>query len=242
MRRVGTLTVSVWTLCLAVAGCTSTIHGTAVAGQRPPRSAPQTQSGLAGLLLSLDEMRQVMKLSDLASEQVWTQPDPRGVFEPAGCVGAVFSGMAASYDGSGYRDFYEVRDLDSTPAEDRYHWVDQGVATFESPEAAKAFVTKEVGQWRQCAKQPFRYAFPDPSDWGQPYVIGDTVDSGCVTTLNNVIDGDRHYDDIRVLAAKSDVVVDLQFTGFDLTDEPSTVVAHILDRITSGGRDCAFWG
>jgi hypothetical protein len=36
-------------------------------------------------------------------------------------------------------------------------------------------------------------------------------------------------------------VVDLQFTGFDLTDQPAIAVNRILDRIASHGHECAFW-
>lgn len=241
MRRLGTMTFSVWTLCVAATGCTSSVDGTAVAADHPQTSTAPAGAGLPALLLSLDEMKQILKFSGITVEETWTQPDKRGVFDPARCVGAVFSGMAGSYDGSDYRDFYEVRDQDASPG-GWQHWVDQGVAAFESPEAARAFVAAQVTQWRQCAGERFSYAFPRPGDGGQPWVIGDTVDSGCVTTIANVLDGDEHDDDIRVLAAKSNVVVDLQFTGLDLTDEPATVVTRILDRIPSRGRDCAFWG
>jgi hypothetical protein len=60
--------------------------------------------------------------------------------------------------------------------------------------------------------------------------------------ISNVTADDKHYTDIRALAAKSNIVVDLQFTGFDLTDEPATAINRILDRIASRGHDCAFWG
>jgi PknH-like extracellular domain len=240
MRRLG---LAVWAVCLAVGcvGCTSTVHGTAVARDTPRASTPAPAHGLPALLLSLDEMKQVLKFSGLVTEQKWRRPDPRGIFRPDGCVGAVFSGMAGSYDGSGYRDFYEVRQQDLSLG-GWSHWVDQGVAAFDNAEAAKGFVVNQVTRWRQCTGRQFSYAFPYPNDWRDPYVIGDTVDSGCVTMISSVIARDKRYTDIRVLAAKSNLVVDLQFTGFDLTDEPMTATTRILDRIASGGRDCAFWG
>lgn len=222
-------------------GCTSTVQGTAVAREIPRASATAPAHGLRGLLLSLDEMKQVLKFSGLATEQAWNRPDPRGVFRPDGCVGAVFSGMAGSYDGSGYRDFYEVRQQDAS-YQGWSHWVDQGIAAFDNALAAKGFVAKQVSQWRRCAGRQFSYAFPYPDEWRDPYVIGDTLDSGCVTMISSVIPSDKRYTDLRVLAAKSNLVVDLQFTGFDLTDEPMTATNRILDRIASGARDCAFWG
>jgi hypothetical protein len=238
MRRVG---LTVWAVCFALVGCTSTVDGAAVARDTPRASATAPAHGLRGLLLSLDEMKQVLKFSGLADEQTWSRPDPRGVFRPDGCVGAVFSGMAGSYDGSGYRDFYEVRHQDAS-LQGWSHWVDQGAAEFDNAEAARGFVAKQVTQWRQCTGRQFSYAFPYPGEWRDPYVIGDTVHSGCVTMISSVTADDKRYTDIRVLAAKSNLVVDLQFTGFDLTDEPMTATSRILDRITPGGRDCAFWG
>ena len=177
----------------------------------------------------------------MATEDGWTRPEVRGTFEPSSCVGAVFSSMAGSYDNSGYREFYEVRQSDMSGGA-WPHWVDQGVAAFENDAQATSFVTKQVAQWRQCADRQFRYAYPRPDDWQDPYRIGHTIDSGCVTMISNVIADDKHYTDIRALAARSNIVVDLQFTGFDLTDEPATAINRILDRIASRGHDCAFWG
>jgi hypothetical protein len=241
MRRLGLMAVSAWAVCLAIGGCASTVGGTAVVGPGAGTTATMTARGLPTLLLSLDEMKRLLKFSGMATEDSWTKPEARGTFEPAGCVGAVFSSMAGSYDDSGYRDFYELRQSDVTGG-GLPHWVDEGVATFEDDSAAKSFVIRQVAQWRQCAGRQFRYAYPRPGDWQDTYRIGDAIDSGCVTTVSNVTAGDKHYLDIRELAAKSNVVVDLQFTGFDLTDEPATAMNRILDRIGSRGHACAFWG
>src|ERR1700761_897767 len=171
MRRLGIIAVSAWALSLVAAGCTSTVSGTATVS--PGHGAPVTgrAPGLAGLLLSLDEMKQVLKFSNMATEEVWTRPDARGIFEPASCVGAVFSSMAGSYADSGYRDFYEVRQADMS-GRSLPHWVDQGVVAFENDSAAESFVAKQVAQWRQCVGRQFKYAYPQPDDWQDPYRIG----------------------------------------------------------------------
>jgi eukaryotic-like serine/threonine-protein kinase len=239
MRRRGVIAVSVWVVCLAIAGCSSTVGGTAVVRPGAASSAGKAH-GLAALLLTLDEMKQLLKFDDMGVEDTVTHPDVRGIYEPAGCVGAVFSSMAGSYDGSGYGDFYEVRLSDVTGG-DLPHWVDQSAATFDSDSAASRFVASQVAQWRRCAGRQLTYAYPRPNDWQDTYRIGETVDSGCVTMISNVITGDKHYTDIRALAAKSNVAVDLQFTGFDLTDEPAVAINRILDRIASRGHECAFW-
>jgi hypothetical protein len=228
----------VWVLAACV-GCTSIVAGTAAIHSGGKSPTPKAH-GLAALLLSLDEMKQLLKFDDIAVQDALTQPEARGIYQPANCVGAVFSSMAGSYDGSGYRDFYEVRQSDITRG-GLPHWVDQSAATFDNDAAARNFVTNQVDQWHQCAGRQFKYAYPLPTDWQDSYRIGDTIDSGCVTMISSVASGDKHYTDIRALAAKSNIVIDLQFTGFDLTDEPATAVNRILDRIASGGRQCAFW-
>jgi hypothetical protein len=240
MRRLGVFAISVWALCLSMTGCASTVGGTAVVGPGAATTADGKTEGLPGLLLSLDEIKQLLKFSGMATEDIWTRPDTRGTFEPANCVGAVFSSMAGSYDGSGYRDFYEARQSDVTGG-GLPHWVDQGVATFENGAAAESFVATQVAQWRKCAGRQLRYAYPRPDDRQDPYRIGDTIASGCVTMISNVNVGDKRYTDIRALAAKSNIVVDLQFTGFDLTDEPAIAINRILDRIATHGHECAFW-
>jgi hypothetical protein len=236
MRRLGVIATLIWTLV----GCSSTVGGTAVVGPGAATSAGGRAHGLPALLLSLDEMKQLLKFDDMGVEDTVTQPDARGIYEPAGCVGAVFSSMAGSYDGSGYRDFYEVRLSDLTGGGPP-HWVDQSAATFDNDSAASRFVASQVAQWRRCAGRQLTYAYPRPDDWQDTYRIGETIDSGCVTMISNVITGDKQYTDIRALAAKSNVVVDLQFTGFDLTDEPAVAINRILDRIASRGHECAFW-
>jgi hypothetical protein len=239
--RLGFL-ISACAVWLALAGCVSTVPGTGVVvGSGGGRTATTVRGGLPGMLLSLDDMARILRFSGMTTEQIWHRPDERGVFQPARCVGAVFSGMAASFQGSRYRDFYEVR-METVSPDSRHHWVDEGVASFQNPDAARSFVADQVAHWRQCAGGQFMYAFPGPGDWNEPYTIGHPVDAGCVTVINNVVDGDTQYDDIRVLAAKADIVVDLQFTGFELTDEPLTAVNSILERIPSRGRGCAFWG
>jgi PknH-like extracellular domain len=239
MRRRGVIAVSVWAVCLAIAGCSSTVGGTAVVRPGAASSAGKAH-GLAALLLTLGEMKQLLKFDDMGVEDTVTHPDARGIYEPAGCVGAVFSSMAGSYDGSGYGDFYEVRLSDVTQG-DLPHWVDQSAATFDSDSTASRFVASQAAQWRRCAGRQLTYAYPRPDDWQDTYRIGETIDSGCVTMISNAITGDQHYTDIRALAAKSNVVIDLQFTGFDLTDEPAVAINRILDRIASRGHECAFW-
>src|SRR5271156_1054996 len=147
MRRLGVIAVSAWAICLAIAGCSSTVGGTAVVGPGAATSATGKANGLPALLLSLDEMKQLLKFDDIGVEDTVTQPDARGIYEPAGCVGAVFSSMAGSYDGSGYRDFYEVRLSDVTGGGPP-HWVDQSAATFDNSSAAKDFVANQVAQRR----------------------------------------------------------------------------------------------
>jgi eukaryotic-like serine/threonine-protein kinase len=235
MRRLGVIAIVLWTLV----GCSSTVGGTAVVRPGAASTAGKAH-GLRALLLSLDEMKQLLKFDDMGVEDTVTQPDARGIYEPAGCVGAVFSSMAGSYDGSGYRDFYEIRLSDLTGGE-LPHWVDQSAATFDNASAASRFVASQVAQWRRCAGRQLTYAYPRPEDWQDTYRIGETIDSGCVTMISNVITGDKQYTDIRALAAKSNVVVDLQFTGFDLTEEPAVAINRILDRITARGHECALW-
>ena len=96
MRRLGIIAVSAWVVCLAAAGCTSTVGGTALVGPGGRTPGTVTARGLPALLLSLDEMKQLLKFSGMATEDGWTRPEARGTFEPSSCVGAVFSSMAGS--------------------------------------------------------------------------------------------------------------------------------------------------
>lgn len=238
MRRLGAAAAAAVAVCLVVAGCVSRIEGTAVSGQRAS-THPASTADLSSLVVGLDEIEDILGFPNMSTTLTGTHPTALGVYDPVGCVGAVFSGMALSYNGSGYRDYYGLRQQDNSPG-GSWHWIDQDLASFDTAAAAHDYVSNSVAQWQQCAGTRLTFSYPEPYDVNTPRIVGTAEQSGCVATIANIVVGRPDYYELRALAAKSNIVVDLQFSGFDLNDEAATVMGRILERIPPRGVNCAF--
>jgi hypothetical protein len=201
-----------------------------VSGAKPPPPPEPilTSADLPKLLLSLDEVSGIMQIPAGMVEKyrvtdVGTGNIPSGTGDPIECAGAVLAAQAPSYEGSGQRGFYEVYD----GAAQGQGVVDQAVVVFDSAAAAQSFVTKSVDQWRQCAGKKFTASTPQGS---ASWTVGEPVPVGGMTLFRNTLPQPDRPDD-RVLAAKSNVVVDLVAYKVGLGDEATTIATRILRRI-----------
>lgn len=202
---------------------------TAATKPPPPPEPTLTSADLPKLLLSLDEVRDIMQIPAGMVEKyrvtdVGTGNIPSGSGDPIECAGAVLAAQAPSYDGSGQRGFYEVYD----GAAQGQGLVDQAVVAFDSAAAAQSFVAKSVDQWRQCAGKKFTAS---TSQGSVSWSVGEPVQVGGMTLFRNTLHVQPDRPDDRVLAAKSNVVVDLVAFKIGLGDEATTIATRILQRI-----------
>lgn len=232
MLRLGLKAVSAWAVSLILAGCVSTVGGTAVpSGGRGPGTTPAkpavSAADLPKLLATVDEIKDVMKSPNIVTQQTWNKPDDStdAKVEPVECTSAAFGGEASTYNGTGFTAIYILRQADPEGLPD----VDEGVAAFDNAAAAKGFVSKAVAQWRQCAGKQLVWMWSDGRT--VPWTLGDPAESGGMATVRNtaILQPDLALE--RVLAAKSNVVVDLQVLGMNLGDEATVIAKRILDRI-----------
>lgn len=229
----------------------STAHsgGTTATGvAKPSAAAPAppepsvTAEGLQSLVLTGEDVAALIKAPGMYVNKTWTQThelQPGDSFDPPECTQAVFNGLTASYRDSGYRAIYGVdlgQHTNGFP-----HGVSEFVATFENAAAAKAFVTSAVNQINGCAGKQLTYSHGGVSGI---YTVGTPTQTGPVTsvrsTLGTVQDNGRTTDvggqrtsALRALAAKANVVVDVDVIGRDLGDDATTLVQGILGRIPS---------
>lgn len=223
--------------------------GTTAAGAAKPSStasAPPepsvTPEGLQSLVLTGEDVAGLIKAPGMYVNKTWTQThelQPGDSFDPPECTGAVFNGLTASYRDSGYRAIYGV-DL-GQHANGFPRGVSEFVATFDNGSAAKSFVTGSVNQINGCAGKQLTYSHGGVSG---VYSVGTPVQTGPVTsvrsTLGTVQDngrntdiGGQHTSALRALAAKANIVVDVDVIGRDLGDDATTLVRGILGRIPS---------
>jgi hypothetical protein len=152
--------VWVFALCIAVAfavlttGCTSTVQGAAV---KPNSSVPSDdvppleESALDGLMLTggaLDKISGVELESLYDAEEMNDNAD---VVSDVECLGAIYPGEDAVYDGS---EWTAVRDelLLEAGADDDGRLVEQTLVLFDTPDAAVEFFEASAATWRECAQ------------------------------------------------------------------------------------------
>lgn len=234
MRRFSAV---VGVLGVFAAGCSPTVEGAPVTGSdrgvsttsstpAPPAEPAVAATDLPGLVLSGAELEDLMHAPEMTKEMTWSAPErAEGMtVDPAECTGSLFGGMAASYDGGGYRAFFMV----GRAQQDGRRVVQEGLATFADAASAQRFVAKSVGRWRDCAGKRVTQTSPGVE---VIWTAGQVAPSGAVTTIDNTVVVMPTFHQVRALAAKANVVVDLQVTGYDLTDEATTIATRILDRI-----------
>ncbi|WP_082983784.1 sensor domain-containing protein [Mycobacterium sp. 1165178.9] len=229
----------------------STAHsGGTTAGGAPKSSATTpapaepsvTPEGLQSLVLTGEDVAGLIKAPGMYVNKTWTQThdlQPGDSFDPPECTEAVFNGLTASYRDSGYRAIYGVDLGQHTTGFP--HGVSEFVATFDNAAAAQAFVAGATKQINSCAGRQLTYSHGGVSG---VYSVGTPVQTGPVTsvrsTLGTVQDngrttdvGRQHTSALRALAAKANVVVDVDVIGRDLGDDATTLVQGILGRIPS---------
>ena len=152
--------VPVLALCVAVAfgvtttGCTSTVQGAAVkaAGSVPAADVPPLEeSELDGLLLSNKDLNEIAGADLESFYSTDEMNDNADLVSDVDCLGAIYPGEDASYDGS---DWTAVRDelLIAAGAEDDAHLVEQTVVLFDTADEAVQFFEMSKDIWRDCAQ------------------------------------------------------------------------------------------
>ena len=84
-----------------------------------------------------------------------------------------------------------------------------------------------VGQWRGCAGKSVTLIVD-----GNPLTldVGEPIQKGTVMVLRNTLRGSKTgFSSDRAIAAKANVVIDLDAQGFDLGDSLETIAHRILD-------------
>ena len=198
----------------------------------PPPGPPPVGAGeLPGLLPSLEELKTITNNQELIAGPNATgvaEPDPKEqVYEPPGCASSFTAGSPSAFEGTGYRGFLGASQAQSpTPS----LMLGESVVTFDTAEAAKKALAKYVEQWRRCANTQFTWKFISQGRQAQ-FTLGEPVDAGGgVTSLRNV-NPDSPVTVTRAIAAKNNVLVDVQIMGSNLAEQNVTIAKRILERI-----------
>src|SRR5215213_863931 len=151
----------VFSLCVAVAfavvttACTSTVQGAAV---KPSSSVPSDdvppleESALDGLMLSNSALN---KISGVELESFYDSEemnDNADLISDVECLGAVYPGEDAVYDGM---DWTAIRDelLLEAKTDDDGRLVEQTIVLFDTPDEAVEFFEASEAKWRDCSQR-----------------------------------------------------------------------------------------
>ncbi len=209
-----------------------------VAASPPPATssaAPDerfvTAAQLPKLLLSIDEVKQAVNAPNLTEveEAAGLNGDQNLNITPRECISSLFAGAESAYKRTADRGAF-TRAI-TGDGQDGIILLNETMATFENTAAASHLVSQVVGQWRGCAGKSVAFITDRNAltlDVGQP------IQQGTVMVLRNTLRGsETGVSSDRVIAAKANVVIDLDAQGYYLGDSLETIARRILDRVPS---------
>lgn len=195
----------------------------------PPPPPTVDAAGMAGLLLSPDEVKTLMGDPTMEADKSYDTiefPTPdQGTIEPADCMGSFVAGTPPPYQGSNWRKFLQTTLLNKQTGLQ----ATQSVTQFDDAAAAQKALAGYVDSWRRCANTQLTLTVPGGAS--MQITLAAPVDTGGgITTLTNTVAGSPGAY-TRAIAAKNNVLIDNQVSGPSLTDQIVTLTKRILARI-----------
>ena len=186
---------------------------------------------LPKLLLSIDEVKGAVNAPNLAKvEDGAGLSGDKGInVTPRECLSSLFGGGASAYERTAARGAF-TRAI-TGDGNEGVILLNEAMSTFESAAAASQLVARVVGQWRGCAGKSVTLIVD-----GNPLTldVGEPIQKGTVMVLRNTLrNGTAGFSSDRAIAAKANVVIDLDAEGFDLGDSLETIAHLILERVPS---------
>ena len=190
-----------------------------------------TAAQLPKLLLSIDEVKQAVNAPNLAEvkDGAGLSGDKGINVTPRECLSSLFGGGASAYERTATRGAF-TREITGDGNEGLI-LLNEVMSTFESTAAASQLVAQVVGQWRGCAGKSVTLIVD-----GNPLTldVDEPIQKGTVMVLRNTLrSGTAGFSTDRAIAAKANVVIDLDAQGFDLGDSLETIAHLILERVPS---------
>lgn len=223
----------IWTVVGMGPGRSSTATTAPPAVPSSVSSVPEqplvTAAQLPKLLLNMDEVKHAVNAPNLAKvEESAALIGIKGfTFTPPECVSALFASMKEAYQ---HRPFRAIFSRAITgEGHDGMVILDETMSTFENMADATSMVSQLFGGWQGCAGKAVTATGQGDTitlDVGQP------VANGTVMTLQNSLVGSLPgFSADRAIAAKDNVVIDLDAQGFDMGDALKKLADQILARV-----------
>lgn len=215
-------TVIAIVVAFAVTGSDSTPTATTTPTTTSPRFA--TSASLDALLLTNQEIDTIMAATLQPSEAGHSfSPNAVDISHPD-CLGALLPGKEMVYGGSGWIATSD-QSLQS-PQAGPVRSVTQRVTSFPSADQARAFFNASANKWRSCSGQTVTLN----GTWH--WIFGDLVGDATKIALTITVDNVPGLVYQRVLSVVSNLAIDVETGGHDLTSEDNEIADQIATKAT----------
>ncbi|MDH6199062.1 hypothetical protein M2272_005729 [Mycobacterium frederiksbergense] len=203
---------------LTAAACTHTI----------PDSSGAQVDVLGSMLASESEINTLLaaEVRPKTGLRIPAQNDSYQPISRPECMTVIGNAMDWVYRDSGYREFRETQLADDRDELE----VDQAVARFDSPAAAKALVARTVDIWRRCANNTLTFSYNGGKTRDTHRLAVPSVVDGVDVTHADPLVSDRITH--RAILAVDNFVVDLRISGYNIDDGRTVQLAKMI-----GGRN-----
>ncbi|OMC55699.1 nuclease PIN [Mycobacterium sp. IS-836] len=200
----------------------------------PPRPTVAPDK-ISTLLPNLEDLKQITTDENLRPGQTWDRPiksDREASIDRPECWESVIPGAPEAYNAIVR---YHAAEFDDTRSFLKSTQVMQAVAAFSDQNAAQAQLATLLDGWRQCGGTTVTVT--DRSGPSYPLSLSAPADAGNGITTMDLTPKGLKVCFVRALAAKANVVIDLEVTNLGSTDVGAarqTVVSianYILNKI-----------
>lgn len=216
------------------AGPASTTTSTTPEAPPPPTVVPDN---IITLLPGLDALKEITLDENLQAGKTWDRPvksDKDAGIDRADCWESVTPGAPEAYTLNAVLR-YHAAEFDDSRSFLKSVQVMQAVTAFGDPPAAQSQLAKLLDGWRQCGGSTVTVT--DRTGPSYPLSLSAPADAGNGITTMDLVPKGLKVRFVRALAAKANVVIDLEVTHLGTTDADAprqTVVSianYILNKI-----------
>jgi PknH-like protein len=209
-----------------VAGCVSTVSGTAVRAQHaaPIDVAPLTAAKLDDVLLSIGELNGIMGATHMkVTSELEEMTDHSGQVSDPDCLGSIYGAEEPVYARSGWT---AMRDqVAREPGEDNEHWVEQTAVLYPSAEKAQKFFDESESAWEKCSG--YSVSVDDAAATYLWQIDNVTSEDTLITQMTAQEDANG-WACQHAMAVVSNVTVEAWACSYNVNDEAATIANDMV--------------
>lgn len=209
-------------------GCVSTVSGKAMRAQNaaPSDVSPLAESDLAGVLLSVAELNDIMRSSTMTvTSELAEMTDHSGDVSDPRCLGAIYGAEEPVYAGSGWTAMRDQVAREPDPNND--HWIEQTAVLYPSAEKAQGFFAKSESAWRDCGGRTISV---DDKETTYMWRLQDVGSEDAMITQTSTQDDAGGWACQHALSVVSNLTVEAWACSFNIRDEAATIATEMVTK------------